>query len=209
VTVGEGVVACLSVPGGGEAPGVGGGEAPERGAVRAAGRRLGVGFASRALGQGGDAARLALIGALIGVPGFAAIILASVFVGPALFILGTGLTGLGAGLFGHATLTATIRNAPSGQIGLSIGTRGAVQATCAGIGIALAGVVRDILVAPATGLAGSQPHLPYNVVFMIEIACLVLAIMVAIPLVTRRIWSEPGSQPRQDTVQQPNTVEVP
>ena len=203
-TFGYGMADVLLEPYGGQALGLSVAQTTKLTALLAAGTLLGFGIASRALGQGGDPARLAVIGALIGVPGFAAIVVSSAFIGPSLFVVGTAMTGLGAGLFGHATLTATIRNAPSGQVGLSIGTWGAVQATCAGVGIALAGIFRDILVTPGA-ITGSQAHLPYNVVFTIEIACLVLAVVVAVPLVARRI--KPSH--RQDTVQQPNPVEVP
>ena len=203
-TFGYGMADVLLEPYGGQALGLSVAQTTKLTALLAAGTLVGFGFASRALGQGGDPARLAVIGALIGIPGFAAIVLASAFIGPVLFVVGTGMTGLGAGLFGHATLTATIRQAPPGQIGLSIGTWGAVQATCAGIGVALAGVVRDVLIGSA-GLTGSQLHLPYNVVFTIEIACLALAILVAVPLATRRVrLSE-----RPESAQQTNPVEVP
>nr|WP_299753728.1 PucC family protein [uncultured Boseongicola sp.] len=40
-----------------------------------------------------------------------------------MFLVGTLLTGLGAGLFGHATLTASIRLAPKDRIGLALGGR--------------------------------------------------------------------------------------
>ena len=85
-------------------------------ALLAGGTLIGFGIASRVLGAGGDPARLAALGALVGMPGFAAIIASSVVVGPALFVLGTVATGLGAGLFGHATLTATIRRAPGTRL---------------------------------------------------------------------------------------------
>lgn len=42
---------------------------------------------------------------------------------PVMFLVGTLLTGLGAGLFGHATLTASIRLAPKDRIGLALGGR--------------------------------------------------------------------------------------
>ena len=85
---------------------------------------------------------LGRLGAAIGIPGFLAIVLSSGLGQPGLFLAGTFATGLGAGLFGHATLTATMRAAPAGQIGLALGSWGAVQATCAGIGMALAAAVR-------------------------------------------------------------------
>ncbi|MEM8823195.1 MAG: PucC family protein [Pseudomonadota bacterium] len=184
-TFGFGMADVLLEPYGGQALGFSVAETTKLTAVLATGTLLGFGLASRILGSGGDPARLAVLGALIGVPGFLAIILSSALIGPILFVTGTLATGLGAGLFGHATLTATIRGAPSERIGLSLGAWGAVQATCAGIGIAMAGVVRDVLVG-LSAVARLESETPYNVVFMIEIAFLALAILVAIPLAARR-----------------------
>jgi len=193
----------LLEPYGGQALGFSVAETTKLTALLAGGTLLGFGIASRALGAGGNPARLAAIGAMTGIPGFLAIVLSASMIGPALFIAGTLATGLGAGLFGHATLTAAIRGAPRDQIGLTLGAWGAVQATCAGIGVAMAGVVRDVLVSlPA--LSGLAVHVPYNVVFTAEMAFLAAAILVVIPLSARR------GRPRGD-LSAPHTpsVEVP
>ena len=64
--------------------------------------------------------------------------------------------GFGAGLFGHGTLTATMNRAPKEQTGLALGAWGAVQATAAGVAVALGGVLRDIVAAlAAQGLFGA------------------------------------------------------
>ncbi|MEL7390881.1 MAG: PucC family protein, partial [Pseudomonadota bacterium] len=171
----------LLEPYGGQALGLSVADTTKLTALLAGGTLVGFGFASRVLGNGGAPETLGKIGAMIGIPGFAAIIASSFGGGIAMFLVGTFLTGLGAGLFGHATLTATIRRAPKDQIGLSLGTWGAVQATAAGISVALAGILRDIMVAnPA--LSGLSAHAPYNFVFMIEIVFLTLAILVAFRL---------------------------
>ncbi|MEM9710015.1 MAG: PucC family protein [Pseudomonadota bacterium] len=204
-TFGFGMADVLLEPYGGQALGFTVAETTKLTALLAAGTLVGFGFASRALSHGGDPARLAAIGALIGIPGFAAIVVSSSVIGPLLFVLGTLATGLGAGLFGHATLTATLRGAPRDQFGLSLGAWGAVQATAAGLGVALAGIVRDILVAlPA--LSGFAAHMPYNVVFVIEIGFLALAILMVIPLVFRRGPSEATALP---AATQSSSLEVP
>ena len=173
-TLGFGAADVLLEPYGGQALGLSVAETTKLTALLAGGTLIGFGIASRVLGDGGVPERLALTGAALGVPGFAAIILASLGGGAPLFLVGTFLTGLGAGVFGHATLTATIRSAARDQIGLALGTWGAVQATSAGIGVALAGIVRDIIaVRPAPEML--EPHAPYNAVFLIEIIFLVLA----------------------------------
>ena len=180
-TFGFGMADVLLEPYGGQALGFSVAETTKLTALLAAGTLVGFGIASRVLGKGHAPLPLGRIGAAIGLPGFAAIILSSFGGGAPVFLVGTVLTGLGAGLFGHATLTATIRRAPPNQIGLALGAWGAVQATCAGLGVALAGIVRDLLVA-YPGPAGLLPQTPYNVVFGIEMLFLALAILIAIPV---------------------------
>ncbi len=180
-TFGYGMADVLLEPYGGQALGLSVAQTTKLTALLAGGTLLGFGYASHVLGQGASPTRLGRAGALIGIPGFAAIILSSLGGGIVMFLAGTFLTGLGAGLFGHATLTAMMRAAPKGQIGLALGTWGAVQATCAGIAVALAGIVRDIMLG-ASSSAGIAAHAPYNLVFTIEIVVLALAVMVAVPL---------------------------
>ena len=180
-TFGYGMADVLLEPYGGQALGLSVADTTKLTALLAGGTLIGFGFASRVLGNGGSPIRLGRLGAMIGIPGFAFIIFSSMGGGIPMFLAGTLATGLGAGLFGHATLTATMRTAPPEQIGLALGTWGAVQATAAGISIALAGIVRDILVG-TMGETGIHSHTPYNVVFMIEIVFLILAIMVAFKL---------------------------
>jgi MFS transporter, BCD family, chlorophyll transporter len=120
---------------------------------------------------------VAIYGAALGVPAFGLIVLASVTASVQLLIGATMLAGFGAGLFGHGTLTATMRAAARDQIGLSLGAWGAVQATAAGLAIAAGGAVRDAVLATGTSAAT-----PYTVVFAIEAGLLVLALLVAAPL---------------------------
>ena len=184
-TFGYGMADVLLEPYGGQALGFSVAETTRLTALLATGTLIGFGIASRILGNGAQPVRLGIVGALIGVPGFAAIIASSAGAGPIAFLAGTFATGLGAGLFGHATLTATMRSAPGDQVGLALGAWGAVQATSAGIGVALAGIVRDVVVG-LPSQAGSAPSTPYNVVFTIEAVFLVFAIVVALPLAFRR-----------------------
>ena len=126
---------------------------------------------------------LAALGAAIGIPGFLVIILSSFVIGPVLFIAGTPV-GLGAGLFGHATLTATIRTAPEGRVGLSLAL-GVQYGQLAGLGVLLAGLVRDVFVG-VSAETGLRLQTPYNIVFGIEIVFLVAAVLVALPLFLKR-----------------------
>ncbi len=207
-TFGFGMADVLLEPYGGQALGFSVAETTKLTALLAGGSLIGFGIASRVLGGGFSPMALGRIGAGIGLPGFAFIILSSNSLGVPFFLVGTVLTGLGAGLFGHATLTATIRSAPRERIGLALGAWGGVQATCAGLGVALAGIVRDILVA-SPGLGGLSPETPYNFVFGIEMVFLVLAILVAMP-VGRALVRQSGSPdtPRRTAEQQTNPLEV-
>jgi BCD family chlorophyll transporter-like MFS transporter len=149
-------------------------------ATLAIGGLFGFGLASHVLGKGYDAFRMAMNGALVGLPAFLAVILAAPLGSPTLFALGILLIGFGSGLFGHGTLTATMRLAPKKQSGLALGAWGAVQATAAGTAIALGGVIRD-LASPFAGAAGG-----YIVVYIIEIVLLLGAVVVMLPLIKSR-----------------------
>jgi BCD family chlorophyll transporter-like MFS transporter len=199
-TFGFGAADVLLEPYGGQALGFTVAETTKLTALLAGGTLIGFAIASRVLGAGGAPARLGLIGALVGVPGFAAIILSSIGGGAVLFLAGTLATGLGAGLFGHATLTATMRSAPKHQIGLALGTWGAVQATSAGLGVAVAGIVRDLIV-NASAFDGISTHTPYNAVFAIEIVFLILACAILFPLSV-------GAQTKQRVDTETNTRSV-
>jgi BCD family chlorophyll transporter-like MFS transporter len=145
------------------------------------------------------------MGVALGVPGFAAIILSATGGGVLMFLAGTFATGVGTGLFGHATLTATMRAAPRDNIGLALGAWGSVQATAAGVGMALAGWVRDVIVAmPPEG--GLSVQTPYLTVFSIEMVFLAVAVIVIFPLAVRGRLS--GS-PHPRTTSQSNPVEAP
>ncbi|MEM6696320.1 MAG: PucC family protein [Pseudomonadota bacterium] len=202
-TFGFGMADVLLEPYGGQALGFTVAETTKLTALLAGGTLIGFAIASRVLGQGGNPSRLGSLGAVIGIPGFAAIILSASLGGPGVFVAGIVATGLGAGLFGHATLTAIIRSTPPGQIGLALGAWGAVQATCAGIAVALAGIVRDVLLGTGA-LGGLSAHAPYRAVFTVEIVFLALAILIAVPLLTGR---SPKPDHAQDRVA-PETHQV-
>ncbi len=207
-TFGFGMADVLLEPYGGQALGLSVGDTTRLTALFSFGALAGFATAAQVLGRGAAPARMGLIGAAIGIPGFAAIVVSSLGGGIALFLLGVLLTGIGTGLFGHATLTATIRAAPAGRTGLSLGAWGAVQASAAGIGVALAGIVRDVLVGWRG--EGMDPHMPYTSVFMIEILFLAMAVVVIVPLL------KGAGRDRQDietdtnmTKSQATPVEVP
>jgi BCD family chlorophyll transporter-like MFS transporter len=151
-------------------------------ATLAVGGLLGFGLASRVLSRGADPFRMASYGALAGVPAFIAVIMAAPMHSPMLFAFGTLLIGFGAGLFGHGTLTATMNHAPPEQTGLALGTWGAVQASAAGLAIALGGIIRDVVTATAPqGSLGAAAG--YTFVYGVEVVLLFAALVTMIPLI--------------------------
>jgi BCD family chlorophyll transporter-like MFS transporter len=123
-------------------------------------------------------------GVLVGIPAFAAVIAAAPFSSALLFGAGTLLIGFGAGLFGHGTLTATMNYAPQDQTGLALGAWGAVQASAAGVAIALGGIIRDVVAATAPHNAFGAAA-GYMSVYALEII-LLLATLVTMARLVRR-----------------------
>jgi BCD family chlorophyll transporter-like MFS transporter len=120
-------------------------------------------------------------GALVGLPAFALVIAAAPAQSALLFGLGTLLIGFGAGLFGHGTLTATMNTAPRHQAGLALGAWGAVQASAAGVAIAMGGIIRDVVARHAgLGAAGG-----YDAVYGLEMALLLATLLAMVPLLRR------------------------
>ena len=148
-------------------------------ATLALGGLLGFGYASRVLGRGADPMRIAGLGALAGIPAFLCVMLAAPWQSAALFSTGILLIGIGGGLFGHGTLTATMNRAVPGQEGIALGAWGAVQASAAGLAMALGGVLRDLVALFSTSLAG------YLAVYGLELAMLVVTLLVLPPLLRR------------------------
>lgn len=180
-TMGFAMQDVLLEPYGGEILGMSVGRTTALTAMLALGGLLGFGLASRLLGRGGAPERMAAAGALAGVPGFVLVILAGRVGAPVLLDSGVLLIGFGGGLFAHGTLTATMRHAPRDGIGLALGAWGAVQATAAGVAMALGGVLRDIL---ASGQA--QRATGYAMVYALEVALLLATLAAMLPLLRRR-----------------------
>lgn len=156
-------------------------------ALWAAGTLTGFAFAAQQLSKEGEAHRLAGYGALIGIAAFACVILSGAISLTPLFCLGVMGIGLGGGLFSVGTLTAAMALARDGQqSGLALGAWGGVQATAAGIGIALGGGIRDL----GTQLSGSGVLGPafsgqvtsYGLVYHLEIGLLFAALIAIGPL---------------------------
>jgi BCD family chlorophyll transporter-like MFS transporter len=148
-------------------------------ATLALGGLIGFAAASRVLSKGFDPFRMAIIGAFVGIPAFCLVLLSGQTDSTYLFATGILLIGLGGGLFGHGTLTATMNLSPAGQSGLALGAWGAVQATAAGLAVAVGGVIRDVI----DNIY--QAPLGYEFVYTIEIGVLFLTIFTMMPLIKK------------------------
>jgi BCD family chlorophyll transporter-like MFS transporter len=189
----------LLEPYGAEVLGMGVGETTRLTAVWAAGTLLALAISAGMLGRGTDPLRVAALGLLAGIAAFAAVVV-SAPTGLAL-LLGIGVAGIGfgGGLFGVGTLTAAMELGRAGGkgAGLALGAFGAVQASAAGVGIILSGLIRDMLSAAAQsgalGVALSDRAIPYSVVWHIEIGLLFATLVALGPLVRRSTHSQDGA----------------
>jgi len=158
-------------------------------ALFAVGGLFGFAVAAQVIGRGADPYAIARNGALIGLPAFALVMLAAPLHFPFLFLVGNFLIGFGGALFGHGTLTATMNRAPKAQAGLALGAWGAVQATAAGVGMAMSGAIRDLVDAwhgaAAPGGAVTEGATGYMTVYAIEITLLISTVLVTLPLIRR------------------------
>ena len=181
-TLAFGMQDVLLEPYGGQVLGLGVGATTWLTAVLAGGGLIGFGIASAVLSRGADPERMAFAGAAFGVPAFAAVILAAATGSVVLFVAGVAGIGMGAGLFGHGTLTLTMTRAPREQAGLALGLWGAVQATAAGVAMALGGMLRDLADwFAARGAFGGELAVPatgYGMVYSLEILLLATTLVV-------------------------------
>jgi BCD family chlorophyll transporter-like MFS transporter len=156
-------------------------------AMLAGGALAAFSISARCLVHGADPYRLAAYGAVIGLFAFAAVIFANPMGSPLLFRLGTLMIGFGGGFFSVGTLSGAMARERNGESGLALGAWGAVQATSAGLAIALGGAVRDVVTSLAThgalGPVMTNAATGYSVVYHIEIALLFATLVAIGPLV--------------------------
>ena len=192
VAVGLGAAAfsmqdVLLEPYGGQILGLSVGATTSLTALWAVGMLAGFTYAARALAAGADPHRLAGFGGVAGIGAFLCVIFAGPLQAPALLGIGATFIGAGAGLFSVGTLTAAMAISDEGRTGLALGAWGAVQATAAGLAIAIGAFARDAVSAAAianrlgTTLAG--PSTGYAVVYCAEILLLLGTIVALGPLV--------------------------
>ncbi|MBU1360611.1 MAG: BCD family MFS transporter [Gammaproteobacteria bacterium] len=146
-------------------------------------------LAARWFHHGGEAHRLAAIGALVGIVAFAGVIFADPLGSQLMFRFGAMLIGFGGGLFSVATLIAAMNVDAGVKNGLALGAWGAVQATATGLAIGLGGALRDgvawLAANGSLGPAVSGPSIGYSTVYYLEIVLLFGALMAIGPLVRK------------------------
>lgn len=147
-------------------------------------------ISGRQLMQGADPLRLAGLGIVAGVGAFIMALFAAPLGSPVLLFAGAVLIGCGTGLFSVGTMIAAMALARDGASGLALGAWGAVQASAAGLGVALGGIIRDGMAWAALheGMGPTLAHRAtgYGTVYLLEIMLLLAALVVLGPVVGRQ-----------------------
>lgn len=194
-TVGLGTVAfgmqdIVLEPYGGEVLGMDVGWTSALTAMSAAGALLAFALAARVVGRSIDTVRVGALGALLGLPAFACVIFSAPLASPLMFQTGAALIGFASGLFSVGMLLTAMELPERELTGLVLGAWGAVQATAAGVAMALGGVLRDVVGGLATGgwlgSALNSPITAYSFVFHLEIYLLFVVLIALGPLVRQR-----------------------
>ncbi len=158
-------------------------------AVGALGSLLAFALSARVLGRQIGACGLAGVGAVIGLVAFALVIFAGPLQSVSLFKIGVGLVGFAGGLFGVGMLVNAMTYGDARLSGLALGAWGAVQATAAGVAMALGGLIRDgvdaLAQAGQLGQALQSPLTGYSFVYHFEMY-LLLVVLIALGPMARR-----------------------
>jgi BCD family chlorophyll transporter-like MFS transporter len=153
------------------------------------GALMGFALSAKLLDRYSDPLRIAGYGTVAGIAAFLMIVFAAPLEAPVLLAIGALAIGLGVGLFSVGTLVATMDFAGDDSAGLTLGAWGAVQASCAGLAIAMGGIIRDAVAALALndtlGASLAFRATGYSAVYILEIILLLGTLVVLGPLVGR------------------------
>ncbi|QUL39287.1 BCD family MFS transporter [Erythrobacter sp. JK5] len=194
---------ALLEPYGGEVLGLSVGTTTALTGAWAFGALFGFLLSGRSLAKGADPLRIAGTGLVTGVAAFLLILFAAPFGSPVMLFGGAAAIGLGLGLFSVGTLIEAMNLAKSETAGLALGAWGAVQATCAGAGIALGGATRDVMawLAADGSLSAvlATRATGYGTVYILEILLLLAGLAAIGPLVghARRTTNDPRNSAGQ------------
>ena len=146
-------------------------------------------FSGKRLAAGADPLRLAGLGAVAGTAAFLMTIFAAPLGSIPMLFAGATVIGFGVGLFSVGTMIAAMALSGSNNAGLALGAWGAVQASCAGLGIALGGLIRDgmahFAMADGMGTTLADRATGYGTVFCLEILLLLVTMVVLGPVIGR------------------------
>ena len=146
-------------------------------------------FSGKRLAAGADPLRLAGLGAVAGTAAFLMTIFAAPLGSIPMLFAGAIVIGFGVGLFSVGTMIAAMALSGSNNAGLALGAWGAVQASCAGLGIALGGLIRDgmahFAMADGMGTTLADRATGYGTVFCLEILLLLVTMVVLGPVIGR------------------------
>ncbi|WP_373490399.1 BCD family MFS transporter [Parasphingorhabdus sp.] len=146
-------------------------------------------YSGKRLAAGTDPLRLAGLGTVAGIAAFLMTIFAAPLMSAPLLFAGATVIGFGTGLFSVGTLIAAMGLCRSDNAGLALGAWGAVQASCAGLGIALGGLIRDgiayFALSDGMGATLADRATGYGTVFFLEILLLLVTMVVLGPVIGR------------------------
>lgn len=158
-------------------------------AVAALGSMLAFGLSARVLNRHIGACMLGGLGAVIGLLAFAMVIFSAPMQSVLLFKAGVLLVGLASGMFSVAMLVNAMTYGDARLGGLALGAWGAVQATSAGLAMALGGILRDGIDALATsgrlGEALQNNVTGYSFVYHLEMYLLLTVLIALGPMAHR------------------------
>jgi BCD family chlorophyll transporter-like MFS transporter len=101
--------------------------------------------------------------------------------------LGVFFIGFGGGLFSVSCLVSAMHLDSGGYTGLVLGVWGAIQASAMGLGIALGGILRDVVqnlsISGYLGTGLNSKFVGYLAVYHLEILLLFLVLIIIGPLV--------------------------
>lgn len=178
---------ALLEPYGGEILGLSVGSTTALTGAWAMGALVAFAYCANRLSAGSDPLRLAGFGAVAGVAAFLMTLFAAPLSSASLLFVGASIIGFGTGLFSVGTMIAAMGLAQKGSEGLALGAWGAVQASCAGLGIAFGGLIRDGMAyfAMADGLGSTLADRAtgYGTVYCLEILLLLVTLVVLGPVI--------------------------
>jgi BCD family chlorophyll transporter-like MFS transporter len=185
---------ALLEPYGGEILGLAVGSTTALTGAWAAGALAAFALSARRLSHDADPLRLAGLGAVAGIAAFLMALFAAPLSSVPLLFAGAVLIGFGTGLFSVGTMIAAMELSREGAAGVALGAWGAVQASAAGLGVAMGGMVRDgmawLALHDGLGAALAGRATGYATVYLLEILLLLLALVVLGPVVGRYQTSE-------------------